>query len=1185
MYLKSVYMHGFKSFAEPVTIEFHKGITCIVGPNGSGKSNISDAIRWVLGEQSPRMLRGGKMEEVIFAGTKSRKSRGMAEVTINIDNSDHCLKTSYNEVAITRRMYRSGDSEYRINNNQCRLRDIRELIMDTGIGVDGYSLIGQGKISDIISNKTESRREIFEEAAGIVLYRTKKEAAQRKLISAEDNLDRINDIIGEIERRIDNLREDSEKAEEYLKHTERLKDLEINITLRNIESNEKKLDSLKEEFSETGQAIKKTSEEIEEIRESIVCNRDESANLDIKKNEKDSDLLAIVEEIKDAVNRKQLAEEKLSSIEKNMSRLTAEIKQLEKEIEIERKNASELAERKQIVDQNAAGFAEKLDETAAKQEILDCRAKEIASEISVLRDSIADEEKNITDGKLELERARNEKYSLELRLMQIDEEKSGKEDISKELLDRLNIMKREFRDLSMSLEKTKAAESEYKEKLKKKYDEKKEVTKRLETSKIEIGRQISRMKTIEEMENNYEGYNNAVRSIMKSSLSGIEGVVAELMKVPAGMETAIETALGGAIQNIVCSSDEAARHAIGLLKKSKAGRLTFLPMNTIKPISVTDGEVSSAPGFLGYGTECIETDNKYESIFEYLLGRTAVFDSLESAMAAFRKNARGMKFVTLEGETINAGGALTGGKYRNKTANILERKAEIEELKGKIKQTQKKIDSDAQYILTLDSVINECEKNISKLSEDIHSIDIKKYSCGKLIDEAENALSENREEDSLQEKNITDIKSGIEAAENKIRIAEKNISQAENNDLNLKNALDKKLYCESELKKEIEINSEAITQIKISEGAAKTEKEGIDAIFERVNSTLETMISSVSDKKNEMDVLALEKNTFHDEQGIDSFSISEKEVAKIELQNEIEQILQKKRKINEKLSLEEKQLALTEDELKHQQDIKYNIDVKKTKYETQLENMKNKLWEEYEISYIQALGMRKDNFVMSAAQKESRTLKTKIKELGNVNVGAIREYKEVNERYGFLTEQRNDVLNSRQELLDIISDMDQIIKKRFKSSFDEVSGHFEKTFTELFGGGNASLILENENDPLESSIEIVAQPPGKALKNINLLSGGEKSMTAIALMFSVLKSKPAPFCILDEIEAALDDSNIERFVKYLKSSFGDIQFALVTHKKTTMEQSDVMYGVTMPEHGVSKIFSLKMGEEFDGLEN
>ena len=737
MYFKKIEMHGFKSFAEPVVIEFNEGITCIVGPNGSGKSNISDAIRWVLGEQSPKMLRGGKMEEVIFSGTSSRKSRGMAEVTLVIDNEDGSLPIDYKEVAITRRMFRSGESEYHINGNQCRLRDIRELIMDTGIGVDGYSIIGQGKISDILSNKTESRREIFEEAAGIVMYRTKKAESERKLASTSANMERVKDIVGEIESRIDGLREDSIKAKEYISLRDRYKDLEINIVLKNIENLELKNEYMKDDLAELQLAIDAAKEKKAEIEKSLSEYGSRSEALESLSVETREKLLSAIEELNVMVNKGQIDKERLTAIEDNTVRLHEEISQLSEKLEREKTNGSQMEDAKAELDAKLIETRNVLSEKIAGYDQIAEEMADLMAGADKYKNDIFELTGAINSAKAEINSLQMLQETLERRQHSLMDEKGSGDDSNRETLDQLNNIKREKKEIEETLEELKDRVESKRAGFAADQAEERELSKKVEELRIMLGQLSARAKTIEEMESNYEGYNYAVKHVMRSGLSGIHGVVAELIDVPGGYETAIETALGAALQNIVCDDDRSAKAAIQSLKANKAGRMTFLPVSSVRGGGRREDNLNGESGFVGFGPDCVKYDNKYRNIVEYLLGRVVLVDNMDNAVKMSKK-ASGVRFVTLEGEVINAGGAITGGKYKNKTANILDRKAEITALYKDIETKTAEKQQTGEKLTALRESINGAAGDIKALEEEARNAERKL-----LTKENEEKLAEN----------------------------------------------------------------------------------------------------------------------------------------------------------------------------------------------------------------------------------------------------------------------------------------------------------------------------------------------------------------------------------------------------------------------------------------------------------
>ena len=977
MKFKRIELNGFKSFADPVSIDFTDGITCIVGPNGSGKSNISDAIRWVLGEQSPKMLRGGKMEEVIFAGTQNRKPKGMAEVTLVIDNSDHELPIEFEEVGITRRMYRSGESEYLINKTPCRLRDIRELIMDTGIGVEGYSIIGQGKISDIIDNKMDSRREIFEEAAGIVKYRTKKNEAERRLEGANNNLSRVNDIVHEIEGRIGTLKTESEKATEYLDIRDKYRKVEINVILKNIEQAAEKSEAVTTEVAELDKAMLDCRSERDAIDEQLKVAREKSASLEEQLDALRSQLMEKADEIHFISSRTQLNEERKSSLEREKERLKAELSNIEEKLGRETENAKNA---------QTAGAAVQEEMSQAKALV---------------------EEKHAIVANFE----------------------------------------------------TKIAQSE--------------------ELRINYNRMVARARLLEELEKSYEGYNGSVRFMMNQNLAGVSGVLGDLLIVPKGCEVAVETVLGGKLQNIVCSNDAVAKRAIEILKQNQAGRLTFLPVDNLRPQkAIETDELEGCQGFMGLASEMVKCKDGMQVVVDYVLNRVIICKSLDDAIQMTKSHPGPYKAVTLDGEVINAAGAITGGSLKSTVGNILSRKAELDQL----------------------------------------AIDI------------EVAAKEVAELDGLREK----------------------LSQAREDE----------------------------TAARLAESNALVRAQGSKDLEARVMQSLKELEADKNAALKGLDDVEIQKSEIAAFSETAQQALVDKEAEKQAVQSAIDEAIEsRKSDIDATNALEEKRVT-TESRLYDIQAKRHDADIRMARFETQTESLKEKLWDEFEISYAQAQELNDPDFVFSKALKESREYRARMRELGDVNIGSIEEYKQVSERYEFLTAQREDINKAIEELNSVITDMDNTIKVKFKESFEAVCENFESIFAQLFNGGHARLTMEDPDNPLETSIEIEAQPPGKKLQNMKLLSGGEKTMTAIALMFAVLKAKPTPFCILDEVEAALDEANIDRFAEYL-SEFGTTQFALITHQKATMEYADSLYGITMPERGITQVLSLRLGDEFE----
>lgn len=1178
MYFKRLEMHGFKSFAEPVIIDFHEGITCIVGPNGSGKSNISDAVRWVLGEQSPKALRGGKMEEVIFNGTESRRPRGMAEVTLVIDNSTGILDIEYKEVAITRRMFRSGESEYLINDNPCRLKDIRELIMDTGIGVDGYSIIGQGKISDIVSNKPESRREIFEEAAGIVAYKTRKQETERKLIGTKNNLERIDDIVGEIEGRIGGLKEDSIKAKRYLELKEHYKDLEINIILRNIESTLHKNEEYSGDISELGNKLDSINRQRKQADESFQELQKRNGVLE----ELSSDLNRKLIENKDKMNsissESRLNHEKLLHLRKEEERLSGEVSNFAELIAAGEKELENLRTELTVIDENLADAEKRLQEKIYLYDSVTGESSKFSNIIDDNNEKIISLNSEAASKKSEVKSYKSYQYTLEDRKERLQTELEKLQENQAKSTSELDEKNREIERLQRLQNEIKEKRQSQLENRQKLEQEELYLRRKLEELKICQSRTETRLHTIEEMEQNFEGYNYAVKYIMRCGISGIEGVVGEMINVPEGYETAVETALGAAMQNIVVADDDCAKKAITALKVSQSGRLTFLPVDSINSKkAVLDGSITSDHGFCGIGSELIDFEPRYKKIFDYLLGRVAIVKDLNSAILLSKRGSNGVRFVTLDGEVINSGGAITGGRYKNKSANLLERKNEISKLKNLLHSQEIGIDETSKKLNEKKDALSEMIR-ISK--EDVERIRKCEISIARVKDGItylENVIADIKLNAEKNEKEIIQIDRDLSEMSDVILKFDEESRAAQSEIEKIGKEMDEILQKHQKNKKAIEFANQGITEARIDVNLWEEKRNNLNGNIEKNKEAVERLRVRSEEQVDKLSDIREDKGKLEQGTGGSNMQLERLKVKLLELQEDIEKVSLEKSEVGVKLGELGNEITRTDRESNLYRDQKYQLEIKKAKNDTQLDNMKDKLWNEFEISYAQAGDLRKEEFVMSSAVKESREIRKELKEIGDVNVGAIEEYKQVSKRYEFLTEQREDILKAMEELEDLVNNLDKTIMRSFKENFNKVEENFENVFEELFGGGYAELRMENENNPLESGIEIVAQPPGKKLQNINLMSGGEKTMTAIALMFAVLKTKPTPFCILDEIEAALDDKNIDKFSHYLRK-FAETQFALITHQKATMEHADVLYGITMPERGISKVLSLRMGD-------
>ncbi len=1179
-------MQGFKSFADPVTIELNDGVTCIIGPNGSGKSNISDALRWVLGEQSSKQLRGSKMQDVIFAGTATRKPKGMAEVTLVIDNSGGILPLEYNEVAVTRRMFRSGESEYLINGNPCRLRDIRELFMDTGIGVEGYSIIGQGKIADIVSTKPENRRQIFEEAAGVVLYKSRKTEAENKLKAATIDLDRVRDIIAEIESRIDGLREDSEKATEYIGLRDRYKTLGINIILHNLDNLEVNVREGKEELEElqkqmdlTSARLNDTEEELESVRDSESDLNDEHADLSAR-------LLETMDELADITSGGKLNKERLINIEKELTRLEEELKADSERLEAERAELARLEDGEKSMDSEVEKIRAELEDAILKLNDDSRRSSSITIETEEIKSRLIDINNQNVTRNAEIKTLSNYKTTLEERKETLSEEFEDRDRTDAENKENLKAIEQKISENEAQLKGKKYKLDIVTDNIVTVASKMEKSIKEMDEISVKSNQAIARRSTIEEMEANYEGYNNAVRTVMNAGRSGMIGTVSDIIDVPLGYETAIETALGNSLQNIVCEDDASATSTIDWLKQTGAGRVTFLPVKSVRADRISvDPAVKAADGYIGIASDMVRCDSRYKEIVDYLLCRVILAENMQKAVRISKMNIGGFRVVTREGEVINAYGAITGGRYRNKTANLLDRKNEINILKARIEGYAAKTAELQALRDKLDAERNSLRNDRDSLRAQITELDIEGNVLRADRDHAESLVKEDEGAAERFRVNMETLDSDIARADSMIEAYRKSIEEADKEYAEAEAKAEKLMEEAEAMKPVIEEDNERIVALRVKIGESESRMFANNEMIERVRDVVTELEASIEDNSALRDQLTADRDkltaTSEESGGLEKALSQEKTALEEKIAAITAKLEEGRARSDELLAAQKKD----REALESIRDERYKLDVKTARNETLLDTQKDKLWDEFEVSYAEALDMRDENFAITAGNRESREIKLRLAEIGDVNIGAIEEYKAVSKRYEFMTVQEADLTKAMAELNEIITNMDKTIRIKFKENFDRVVVNFEESFRELFGGGYAELRLEDETKPLESGIEITAQPPGKKLKNINLLSGGEKTLTAIALMFAVLKAKPTPFVILDEVEAALDEVNIGRFSDYLKN-FGNIQFALITHQKATMEHADVLYGVTMPEQGISRMLSLKLGDEFDpeGLE-
>ncbi len=1181
MYLKRLELQGFKSFADKTILEFKPGITSVIGPNGSGKSNISDSIRWVLGEQSMKSLRGSNSSDVIFAGTQNRKSLGFAEVSIVIDNSDGKLPIEYNEVTVTRKIYRSGETGYFINKTPCRLKDILELFMDTGIGKDGYSIIGQGKIDEILSNKSEDRRRIFEEAAGIVKYRTRKQESEKKLEQTKLNLLRINDILAEIEGTIEPLKIQSEKAKKFLDLREELKGIEVGLFLYNIETYKAKLEEIiKDEEIMQAQYDEENSklDKIRELKEALKTQVEEMTERIEKMQNIGFESSNQIEKINSDI---QVATERKENNKQNKERFNTEIEEIKGKITELEEEKKQKQEKKTNLNVNKEKFQKQLEEKEA--------------ELAQITKKLTDKELEIEEKKQIVEKSIDEKYEIAGQINAQDvnfenlekRQKSIKQELQTSIseLDEARMHKQE---LSKGFYEIQAKRNEALQKIEQISTQKEESTKKLKefddkinTTLYDMRMKEARYKFLVETEKEKEGYTKSVKSLLleceKDSLlkKGVHGVLANLISTPKEYETAIEMCLGASLQNIITDTEEDAKKLIEFLRKGNLGRASFLPITSVKGKKLDNMKQKGIEGIVGIASDLVKYQNKYEQIVLNLLGRTVIVEDMNTAISLAKQNNYSFRIVTLKGDLINPSGAITGGSVANKTVNILGRGREIEDLQKQIKKLEKqKEDAEKQkeeYEASIESILKEAEaleKNLQEIEIVYATENQKMVSIEENISKLETRYQKLQEEQKHIEQEKVENREVKKQKEEEIQNLTKKIEE-----LNI--VIEEFAKTNQTSQSYIDDLNFDITNLKISVSSFDESNISIDEMLQRIEQDVENNKISIQNKMVQIKTIE-EENVAIDE----AIKLHKQEIENIkkEVENSsktIEELKQARTQNNEKLSSLEEEIS---SKFKVLEDLKEQIvklDVKKTKLEQDMEQMVNTLWEEYELTPNNAEGFEKPTNVQ-VAQKEVHKLRNQIRDLGSINIDSIEEYKKTKERYDFMSEQRLDLENTITKLRKMISEMTETMKTQFAEKFAIINKNFNEVFVELFGGGKAELILEDEANILECGIDIKAQPTGKKLQNMMLLSGGEKAFTAIALLFAILKINPAPFCILDEIEAALDDVNVYRFADYLKKFSKETQFLVITHRKGTMEAADTVYGVTMEENGISKLLSMKL---------
>ena len=1181
MYLKNIEVQGFKSFAQKINFEFHNGITGIVGPNGSGKSNVGDAVRWVLGEQSAKQLRGGNMQDVIFSGTELRKPLSFASVAITLDNSDHKLPVDFEEVTVTRRLYRSGESEYRINGSSCRLKDINEMFYDTGIGKEGYSIIGQGQIDKILSGKPEDRRELFDEAAGIVKFKRRKNTTLKKLEEEQQNLVRVTDILSELTKQLEPLERQSETAKIYLAKRESLKELDVNMFLleyehtgnliRELEEKtriaENQLQEAKDAYSRTKEEYERLEKSLEELNQRMDALREESRDRAIRKQQLSGEINVLHEQILAGEQNDSHYRSRLLTIQEDTEKKSADREELEEQ-------RADLQAKLREISKELSDEQEKLDNIQSNIEECTQAVEDGKNEIIEILNSRAN-----TKGKAQRFDAMMEQ--LDIRKAGISQRILSLKTQEEEQQSAISRAKKEYDTITEAIQAIQEEGSHLTKEIKAIQETMKQQNTELEESQRAYHREASRLESLKNITERYDGYGNSIRRVMeqKDHVPGIRGVVADIIHVEKNYEIAIETALGGSIQNIVTDNEQTAKEMIEFLKKNRYGRATFLPLNSISQRGeFTQRGALNEPGAIGLASGLVSADKEYKGLIGYLLGKVLVVDNIDHAIAIAGKYRHSIRMVTLEGESLSPGGSMTGGAFKN-NSNLLGRRREIEELEKKVKELASRYNEIRQSMEDNRRKRNEMRDIVSSLQQKFQEQSIGQNTARMNIEQLEKKAEE-----------ILGSYVRIQREEEEIRRQTREM-QADNAQITQELETSKK--DEEELETFIETRQKELEDWKKDEAQTleTLEKIRLDASASRQKESF--IKENLKRLKEEIGVLSKEKEEILDSLEKGSQETAEKRKTIKNVQAEIESFAAKEeasRKQLEKLQQEKeestkshKEFFVKRDELSNQISLLdkecFRLKTQAEKIEENREARISYMWEEYEITPNNALQYRKEELNDRHVMKQQiHKLKDEIRSLGSVNVNAIEDYKELLERHTFLSGQYNDLLEAEKTLEQIIQELDEGMRKQFTEKFGEIQKEFDKAFKELFGGGRGTLELAEDEDILDAGIKIISQPPGKKLQNMMQLSGGEKALTAIALLFAIQNLKPSPFCLLDEIEAALDDSNVGRFAGYLQKLTKNTQFIIITHRRGTMNAADRLYGITMQEKGVSTLVSVDLVE-------
>lgn len=1182
MYLKNIEVQGFKSFANKIKFDFHNGITGIVGPNGSGKSNVADAVRWVLGEQRVKQLRGGTMQDVIFSGTENRKPLSYASVAITLDNSDHQLPVDYEEVTVTRKLYRSGESEYLINGAVCRLKDINEMFYDTGIGKEGYSIIGQGQIDKILSGKPEERRELFDEAAGIVKFKRRKNLSLKKLEEERMNLTRVNDILQELERQLGPLEKQSETAREYLKKKEELKTYDINMFLLEEERIRERMKEVEEKYGIAAAEMEDSNVRYEDMKAGYEAIEEEVETIDLA-----------IETAKNQLNEtnllKQQLEGQINVLKEQINTVRMNDEHYDNRLNTVRIEIETRQEQKASLDKERKEAQEKLKEVSGKDKDARERLIEVqtliaehTAEIEIRKQEIMDILGNRASTRAKIqhydttrEQIASRKAALAGNIQEVSAEAERQTELLKKYEEELGQVQKTIAGYN-----AKVAENEQEiARLQKELNDKQE---KLRIGQTAYHRESSRLESLKNITERYDGYGNSIRKVMsnKDKEKGLIGVVADIIQADKEYEIAIETALGGSIQNIVTDNEDTAKRMIAFLKSNKFGRATFLPLTSMRGSGgIRNEEALKEAGVIGPANTLVHVEKRFEGLADQLLGRTIVVDTIDNGIAIARKYRQSLRLVTLEGELINPGGSMTGGAFKN-SSSLLSRRREIEEFEKTVAMLKADMDAMEQTVTEVKNTRAACYNTIDEIQQELRRASV-----------IENTAKMNVEQTNVRREEAKERYGGYVAEQEKL---ERDLREIDDNEESIRMELETSESLEQDINARIEELQKLLDEEKITESAQMKESEEVHLSLAALEQQAAFITENASRIDEEIAKFESEFRELDSNKDNASQEIREKEEKIYELRQTIENSKELFEEIGKEITeqtgkrdaLNQKHkdfLRMREELSKHISSLDkecFRLNSQKEAYEAASEKQMNYMWEEYELTYNRAMELRDENLTdLSYMKRQIQNLRNDIRKLGTVNVNAIEDFKNVSERFEFLKDQHGDLVEAEATLVQIIEELDSAMRKQFKEQFARIAEEFNSVFKQLFGGGKGTLELMEDEDILEAGIRIIAQPPGKKLQNMMQLSGGEKALTAISLLFAIQNLKPSPFCLLDEIEAALDDNNVTRFARYLHKLTKNTQFIVITHRRGTMASADRLYGITMQEKGVSTLVSVDLLED------